>query len=763
MKTGYDTYVSTDSETYKDYERFSQDFGSEVVIILMSASDSNQLPQPANTATVASVSEDDLDQLLQPDNIAVIESLENHINEYDEVVSAVGPAFFIKQAVAQQSGVPELPGSAAMIQAIVLDPDSGQVRCEFEQFFPREYALIAVTLYGNLSESEKKELVEEIQDEVENAEFDGIDTVVTGWPVVLTSMVDSLTTDLFNMLLLSAGMMFLILVLTFSIRGFFAWRWLPLGTVLIGIVYTFGVMGIVSIPITMMTMAAFPILIGLGVDYSIQFHNRYDEEVRRGETTPIIASVTHIGKTIGIAIIAACLGFTALFLSPVPMVRDFGLTLIIGLIVCYLLSVFFYLAVLDRRSRRAGAKGEDSKNMKPAKNGMSVIDRGLGRLAPWVVKNPIIILPVAILLCVGGIIADSHIETQSDIVKYLSEDLQTVKDLRTAEEVLGGVGYVDLFIEAEDVTDPDILTWMADLQQYIDQEQMEMVVCSNSITDLVLQASMQIQSTDDPKIPQNPQMIKGILDGMPALSKSNFITEDCKAANMVLTLETQAVDKVKELKLQLRGYVADPPEGLTAPPDGVEVTVTGASIFIDKFFNSLNEGRMQMTLVGIAIVIAGLFLLFRFNIYRALLAILPLGLIIGWSSGMMYLLGVEFTPMSATLGALIIGIGAEYTILLIMRYEEERRRGVEVDEAMTIAITRIGRAVIASGLTTIGGFGALLIALHFPVIQSFGIVTTINVFFAMVSTLFVLPALIVLIDRWRELRKVQEVTEPVSQ
>ena len=91
--------------------------------------------------------------------------------------------------------------------------------------------------------------------------------------------------------------------------------------------------------------------------------------------------------------------------------------------------------------------------------------------------------------------------------------------------------------------------------------------------------------------------------------------------------------------------------------------------------------------------------------------------------------------------------------MLMMRYYEERGKGEAPVEAMTTAMTNIGRAIIASALTTIGGFGALLIAWDFPVLRDFGIVTTINVFFALLSTLFVLPTLIVWIDSLREKRR----------
>ena len=87
------------------------------------------------------------------------------------------------------------------------------------------------------------------------------------------------------------------------------------------------------------------------------------------------------------------------------------------------------------------------------------------------------------------------------------------------------------------------------------------------------------------------------------------------------------------------------------------------------------------------------------------------------------------------------------------RYYEERGKGVDPVAAMTTAMAKIGKAIIASGLTVIGGFGSLLIAKDFLILRDFGIVTMVDVFFALVSTLFVLPSLIVWIDSWRERRR----------
>lgn len=728
MATGTETFISTDSQAYKDYARFNQYFGSSVIVVLVTG--------------------DDITQLLQPDNMTAMETIESQMGANPKVISAIGPTFFIKQAVAQQTGTPSLPDDPEVLQAIVMDPQSGQIRLQFKSILPDDkHALIAIVLKGDLSLDEEKVVAEDVESIVATAGFAGVEPIVTGMPIIMGEIEDMMASGLRNMFTLSIFLMLIILVLIFSVRGFFAWRWLPLGVAFIGITYTFGAMGVLSVPITMVSMAVFPVLIGLGVDYAIQFHNRYDEEARRGETVAaaIIDSVTHIGPAVGIAIIAACLGFAALFFSPVPMIQDFGLMLIIGVIAGYLVAIFLLLPILYWHDSRAASRAPANKRKnKPEKERIGLVERGLHRLAPWVIKNPAIIIPIALVLTAGGLVADAHIETETDETKFISQDIPAMQSLLTLEAIGGGLTSANLLVEAEDITDPAIMAWMVQLEQRISTEQSAVVSSTNSIAGLVLQATGGV-------MPQDSQQVRQVLDMLPAPIKRNLVNDDYTAANILLSTKEPSMDQIRELKAQLADYTAD-------HPTSFNVAVTGISVIQVELFDALTGGRVEMTLIGIGFIFLGLFVLFKFNLLRAFLATLPIGLILGWSSGVMYLLGIKYTPLTATLGALILGIGVEFTILLMMRYYEERGKGEGPVQAMTTAMTKIGRAIIASGLTVIGGFGALLIAGDFLILRDFGIVTMINVSFALVSTLFVLPTLIVLADSWREKRRLATKT-----
>ena len=160
---------------------------------------------------------------------------------------------------------------------------------------------------------------------------------------------------------------------------------------------------------------------------------------------------------------------------------------------------------------------------------------------------------------------------------------------------------------------------------------------------------------------------------------------------------------------------------------------------------AFTENRGLITGIGIVVVLLGLLLIYR-NWRRALIAVIPIALVTGWSSALMWVAGIDLNPLTAVLGALVIAIGTEFTVLLLSRYWEERAKGIAHDLAMEEAVTKVGRAITASALTVAAGFGAL-IASSFPALRDFGIVIVVDVVFALIVTVTVVPALVRWLDR----------------
>jgi predicted RND superfamily exporter protein len=143
-------------------------------------------------------------------------------------------------------------------------------------------------------------------------------------------------------------------------------------------------------------------------------------------------------------------------------------------------------------------------------------------------------------------------------------------------------------------------------------------------------------------------------------------------------------------------------------------------------------------------IFAILLIVYR-RLTTAMFTILPVGMVIAWTSFDLYLLGIPLNPLTAIMGVIIIGIGTEFMVLLLGRYEEEKRKGLSPRDAMIVAISKIGRAIVITALTTMGGFG-ILIASNFVMIRDFGIATVLSVILCLISTITVMPPLIAWID-----------------
>ena len=132
-------------------------------------------------------------------------------------------------------------------------------------------------------------------------------------------------------------------------------RLLPLILALAAAGITFGLLGAVGGSLTMASIAVLPVLIGLAVDYAIQLQARYDEAVEggsRGRRRP--RGGVRGGPVIGTACLATAAGFAALQLSPSPMVRGFGLLLVVGIAVAFALTLTAGFAALSLRREPAG-------------------------------------------------------------------------------------------------------------------------------------------------------------------------------------------------------------------------------------------------------------------------------------------------------------------------------------------------------------------------------------------------------------------------
>ena len=138
-----------------------------------------------------------------------------------------------------------------------------------------------------------------------------------------------------------------------------------------------------------------------------------------------------------------------------------------------------------------------------------------------------------------------------------------------------------------------------------------------------------------------------------------------------------------------------------------------------------SSGRRLLTLLA-GLIAVGLVLLAVFRqAERALVPLIPIALATGWSALILFLIGIPLNPMSATLGALVIAISTEFSVLLAERFRPERAEGFEIPVALQRTYGSTGAAVLASGITAIAGFGVLVFS-NITMLRDFGFVTLID-------------------------------------
>jgi len=143
--------------------------------------------------------------------------------------------------------------------------------------------------------------------------------------------------------------------------------------------------------------------------------------------------------------------------------------------------------------------------------------------------------------------------------------------------------------------------------------------------------------------------------------------------------------------------------GLATP--GVNARVTGSLEMFAAVMDDIKNSKTAMTLLGFVFIFA--FLLIAYRHIHAVSPLLPIIAVVGWNGAIMYFMGLEYTPLTAVLGSMTIGVASEYTVLMMERIDEELARGLDIYDAIRTGVQKIGTAITVSGLATVFGFSAL--------------------------------------------------------
>jgi uncharacterized protein len=664
----------------------------------------------------------------------------------------------------------------AFVERIVFAA-GGAPKPRLHYLFPsRDSALIQVRLRAGLSTAAEERAIGWIRAAVALPAFHlahGGTYLVSGEPVVLSDLAATITSSI--VLLLGGAIVVMAIVLLLALRG--TLRLLPLGLALAAVAITFGLTALAGATLTIASIAVLPILIGLAVDYAIQFQSR----VRQDRAVESVGG--RAPATLAAAAAATAAGFAVLLLSPVPMVRGFGLLLVVGVVVALLLTLTVGAAALVLGSGGGSRTGPPGVAVLPGLAGASlrgagellseagalvaaapgaagrVLRRALGPLPGRVLRrvlpsrprslagllaglsrHPGRVFALALALAAAGWFADTQTTVQSDITKLVPPSMPALRDLRTLERVTGSSGELDVIVHARDVATPRTVSWMISYENAVLAHfgyrsargcAAAQLCPALSLPDLFASGTGAGSANASGL---SSAAIDSLLATVPAYFSQAVITTDRRFGALAFGIRLMPLARQERVIAYLRARL-DPPPGVTAELGGLPVLAADANGALAS-----TGRRMLMLLAGLAAVALVLLVVFR-RPARALVPLVPIALATGWSSLVAYAIGIPLNPMSATLGALVIAISTEFSVLLSERVLEERARGLGPAAALEHAYRSTGAAVLASGVTAVAGFAVLMLS-DITMLRDFGAVTVIDLTVSLAGVLAVLPAAI---------------------
>jgi hydrophobe/amphiphile efflux-3 (HAE3) family protein len=689
--------------------------------------------------------------------------------------SRVSLAGFKSSLVTQalEYGLTAVPSieDANFVSNVVFDSTkvAGTPKSRFAYLFPsREAALVSVRMKAGLSEAARVRTIALIREAVRMPQWHlqhGESYLVTGEPVIVADLTSSISHSIELLLIAVLLVMAATLGLVFTGRP----RLLPLALALLAAALTFGALAAAGASLTMASIAVLPVLVGLAVDYAIQFQARVEEELERtpavadgapgrpsADASEVVRRAAAAGApTIATAAAASAAAMLVLALSPVPMVRGFGLLLVVGVAVALLCALCAGAAAISLASggtrlvvgARGGALGAGplAAAWRGARELLAdnPLTRGIAHAAlVGSVRHPARVLCAGLVLAALGWGLDTQTKVQTDITKLVPQSLGSLQSLDTVERITGVGGEIELMVEGDDLVKPATIEWMTDYQKTVLARfgYSSAKGCSRarlcpafSLPDLFAGTS----SARAPKLSRRE--IDGLLGAIPAYFSQDVIAPDRRVATLAFGIRLMGLDQQQRLIEQMRASLH--------PPAGVHASLVGLSVLAAESGSQVADPwrRLETLLVGLVAVALVLLLAFRGDRRRALVPLVPIALATGWSALILFAVRVPLNPMSVTLGALVIALSTEFSVLLSERHRQEKLAGYDTVEALRRTYRRTGAAVAASGATAIAGFGVLVLS-DIAMLRDFGLVTLIDLTVSLIGVLVALPATLVIAD-----------------
>ncbi len=577
----------------------------------------------------------------------------------------------------------------------------------------------------------------------------------------------------------AVGIVVLLLALAFrSVRGVA----FPLVGLSAALVWTYGGLALAGIQFSILEVAVAPVVLGLGIDYSIHLQRRYNTFRAEGDSASLawLKGFETLKVALTLAVITTMAAFVANIASPLPPLRDFGFGLALGVFCAFVSSTLLVGALHVVMERESAAFAKHVEWMRFGNFSQHMVSFQKSHQAK--------VIGVAAMLTVGSLIfAAAKLETEFELTDFLSEDMDVMEGRDQLYASYDAAGWKPIYILIEPADghsaisdDAQFLSATRTLDSYLGHN--KGVVSPQAGGNfhpaydgpyLILFDAVEGDSNfgsmynltipvDDNHLEKTESFAEGnIAAALKSLSTNDSIADPLSGESwserlekviafnsddtihyirMEVLIEVKTSSDSSAVLAALRddvGRFADHP-GM----DGTNVHLAGDSVSLEAVLDGLTESQLQSTLISLAVCFTVLLALTR-RIGPALIIVLPVGIAATWVVGAMAVLNLNWNVMTVMVTALTIGLGIDYSIHVWRGFEAMKDREGDIWLGIREMYASTGVALLLSAGTTVCGFTVLLFS-QMPVVQDFGIVTAITVFFSLILALILLPVFLIM-------------------
>lgn len=596
----------------------------------------------------------------------------------------------------------------------------------------RETALIQIRLVDGLSVAKRAEVTEAIREVLSESAFEltGSEATMelTGIAPATQTLSESIRRSAVSLAIGAALVMAVVLLLARRLRR----RLLPLlvagavvGAAMLGLLLGAG-------SLSLATVVALPILVGLAVDQAVQAQLRLERRLHPKALRSLV-----------IAGSAAAASALALAASPFGVVRTVAIVLAAAILLAIVFAAIASAAALQREDRTPPPALADADRLiaesAPTRATLSASRSITTRVSKITRPAAIAVLVGGVAFALAGVAASSRVTVQTDLAQLVPPSSAGAQQLQRLQDQTGTASTISMVVKAKNVGDPEIWRYLVAAQRTVTAGtngrcEVTKALCTPLSLDELF------GSSPNGKLPTDAQ-IEGTLSVLPPVLQQSFIDADKGVIAIPFGIGTLDGERQRELTGQLQRFAA-------GAPGGSEIAIAGLPAVVDASADALESPGNRALLAALAVLLPAL-LLFAFlrSPRRVIVAVIPAALALGWSELAMWALGVPRTPLTAALGVLVCAVAIEFSVLLSERYAALRSVGVDQSKAIAATLRETGGAVVISAGATIAGFAVLGLA-SIPVIAEFGIATAVDLALVLLALVVVAPAAWVLADNF---------------